>query len=94
MTGTRFAAASIDDLDDVDVLLRGQRGRLARRADRNQPVDARGDLLVDETAQGIFVEQIPPKRRHERGDDPFETSPLPISQPHPETALRPRCIIP
>ena len=56
MTGTRLLGLLDDDLDDPQVLVVVQGGRLAGGPDRDQPVDAGGDLLVDQAAQGLLVD--------------------------------------
>jgi hypothetical protein len=55
-------------LDDADVLFDGEGGRLARRPDGHEAVDAARDLLVDEPPQRLLVDLVVAQGRHDRRD--------------------------
>jgi len=57
------------DLDNADVLLHRDRGRLARGPHWNESVDARTKLLVDQAAQGLLVDGIAAKWCDQCRDD-------------------------
>ena len=72
----------------------GKRRALAGRADRHQPVRARGDLPVDQRAKAVLVDPAVLERRDERRSSIRETSPaFPsparlVSRPHPVARRR------
>jgi len=70
--GHALAGFFDDDLDDADVLLDRDRGRFAGGSHRNESVDARANLLVDQAAQGLLVDRVAAKRRDQCCDDSLE----------------------
>ena len=64
MTLHRLAANLHHQFDDVIVFLVAERRRLARRSARDETVDARRDLLLDNLAQPRLVDfPVPGERR-------------------------------
>ncbi len=65
-----------DRAHDVHVLLVRKRGRLARGADRHQPVDPAPDLVFDEFPQLVIGNPAAVKRRDHGGEGAGERSEL------------------